>query len=208
MTAARSFLVACCLTMIIAAGCAGTRLTNVWKDPAYKGSGVTSVLVIAVAQKQETRLLFEKSLAGALTRAGVTAVVSSDPLPQMSKLDKQDIQQAAMDARCDSVIITHLVGIENEEIHETPVYGRSMYNTGYGYGYYYSYAYEYVMFPGAVYDQTSVRLETNLYDAASETLLWRASSKTVDPKSVGGAIEDITAVLADNLKRDKMLSTK
>ena len=206
MTTARAFLAACCL-VIFAAGCGGTRLTNVWKDPAYKGSGVTSVLVLAVAQKPETRLLFEKSMAGALTRAGVTAVVSSDPLPQMSKLDPQDIKQAAMDKGCDSVIITHLVGVENDQVHQPPIYAMAMGNNA-GFGYYYPYAYEYVMFPGAVYDQTSVRLETNLYDIRSEALLWRASSKTIDPKSVGGAIEDVTVVLVDNLKRDKMLSIK
>ncbi len=207
MTAARTLIAACCL-VIFAAGCGGTRLTNVWKNPAFKGSGVASVLVLAVAQKPETRLLFEKSMAGALTRSGVTAVVSSDPLPQMSKLDPQDIKQTAMDKGCDSVIITHLVGVENDQVRQPPIYATQSFNNYGGFGYYYPYAYEYVMFPGAVYDQPTVRLETNLYDIASEALLWRASSKTVDPKSVGGAIEDITAVLADNLKRDKMLSTK
>lgn len=207
MTVTRTLLAACCL-IITATGCAGTRMTQVWKDPAYKGSGVQSVLVIGVAKKQNTRLLFEKSMAAALTRAGVTAVVSSDELPQMSKLEERDIQQAAIRRHCDSVIITHLVGVEKDQIHEPPVYAKSYYNAHVGFGYYYPYAYEYVMYPGAVYDQISVRLETNLYDTASEALLWRASSKSIDPKSVGGAIEDVTALVVDNLKRDKMLSRK
>lgn len=199
--------IAASLFILIVSGCASTRLTSVWKDPKYKGPGVSSVLVIAVTAKEDRRRLFEKTMAGALTEAGVRAVVSSELLPAMRQLDRSDIKQAAMDSRVDSVIVTHLVGIENKEVYQPPIYDSNMYNSTAGLGTYYAIAYNYVSYPGAVYDRTEVRLETNLYRTESEALLWHASSMTVDPKSVGGAIQDLTAALVERLKNSGLLKT-
>ncbi len=196
------------LVAILAIGCASTRLTDVWKDKAYKGDGVSSILVVAVTAKQENRLLFERHLANALKKTGVTAVISSEVLSRSDNAKKEDIQKAARERGCDSIITTHLVGISNKEVYQPPVYDRNMYSSAYTFSNYYPAATEYVTAPGAVYEQKEVRLETNLYDTDTEALLWRASSETVDPKSAGKAVSEISALLAERLKKSGLLKTK
>lgn len=196
------------LFMLVTSGCASTRLTDVWKDKGYKGDGVSSILVVAVTVKQENRLLFERHLANALKKVGATAVISSEVLPRSDNAKKEDIKKAARERDCDSVIITHLVGIENKEVYQPPVYDRNMYSSAYTFSNYYQAATEYVTAPGAVYEQTQVRLETNLYDRDTEALLWRASSETVDPASAGKAVSEISTLLAERLKKSGLLKAK
>jgi hypothetical protein len=200
-------LIAVSFLLLMINGCASTRLTDVWKDPAYKNGGVSSIMVLAVAAKPENRRMFETHLAAALKGAGVTAVLSSDYLPGAGKFEKNDIKRAAAASQSDGVIITHLVGVENKEVFQPPVYDRSMYNNDASFGYYYAAAAEYVTYPGAVYDRTEVRLETNLFNTASEALMWRASSTTIDPDSVGRAMREISQVLVNRLKKSGMLKT-
>ncbi len=73
------------------------------------------------------------------------------------------------------------------------------------YGYYrgfYTYwygSYDRVYTPGYYESSTEIFLESNLYDVATEELLWSAQSKSVNPESIPELVRDYAEVLVRDL---------
>mgnify|MGYP001182379356 CR=1 FL=1 len=77
----------------------------------------------------------------------------------------------------------------------------------YGYGFYgfYGTTYATVHEPGYFETSTKIQLETNLYSAANDGLVWTGQSDTVDPKSIPDARESMTTAVAKKLKEEKLI---
>ena len=204
----RGLLVIALAAVWFASGCATTKLTDVWKDPKYTAGPVQKVMVLGVSKEPKTRIMFEGVYVKALNEAGITAVASHKVLPDSDKLEKDEIKKAASDEGCDSVIITHLVGIEQKEVHQAAIYDRRVYG-GYGsFGNHYAGTYDYVAVPGSTIEQELVRLQTNLYDLKSEKLIWRATSKTVEPGAIKSFSEEVSQLLVKSLQKNKLIGGK
>ena len=66
-----------------------------------------------------------------------------------------------------------------------PSYGYPYYGSWYGY---YSHGYTVTHDPGYTYEKVTVSLETNLYNASDEAIIWSGQSQTFDPKGVDDVI--------------------
>ena len=204
----RGMLIIVLASVWFVGGCATTKLTDVWKDPQYKAGPVQKILVLAVSKEPKTRKMFEGVYVSALNGAGSNAVASHKVLPGSDKLEKDEIKKAASDAGCDSVIVTHLVGIEQKEVHQAAIYDRRVYGGYDSFGNQYAGAYDYVAVPGTTIEQELVRLETNLYDLKSEKLIWRATSKTVEPGAIKSFSEEVSQLLVKSLQKNKLIGVK
>jgi hypothetical protein len=100
------------------------------------------------------------------------------------------------------VIITHLIDKGEREVYTRVGHPHRGY-----YGFYlsrYSYAYS----PGYSSTRTTLRLETNLYDAKTEKLIWSGQSKTWSKDSKNQIINDVIKVVINELQNNKLISPK
>jgi hypothetical protein len=70
---------------------------------------------------------------------------------------------------------------------------------------YYPLAYREVYTPGYNYSVTTVNIESNLYDAENEKLIWSAQSKSVDPQMTKKYIDELVQIFAKDLKANSLL---
>ena len=177
--------------------CAGTDVTQKQVDDAYKEKPVSDILVIAITGNEHNRRSFEKKFVAYLKSVGVDAVASEESIPMPPDLDlkKETILNAVNQYENDAVIITQLIGKE----------ARDVYNRGgvtrMGY-------FSYSRNPGYSSTSTTVRLETNLYDAKTGKLIWSGMSKTLSKDSTDHIMNDVIKAVITKLKQNKLIVPK
>lgn len=201
------------LSLLSACG-SNTRITGSWIDPEVKGHAKenASVFLASLSRNMEVRTKLENALAAEAAARNIKAVKSTeyfsptfyDKLPPREEmLDK--IKQAGVDA-----ILT--VSLINKESETRYVPGNNRYYTPYPYyrwyGGFYSYTnYWYPNMWDAGYYATDKTyfMETNLYDASTEKLIWSAQSETVNPGSIDNFVRDYPKKLVSQLVKDGLL---
>jgi hypothetical protein len=196
------FLAVLCGLLIVS--CASTKLTSKFADENRRGKPVSDVLVIAVIDKEALRRTFEGKFVTQLRAAGVQADSSADviSIPPSRELEKDLIVKAVERSGNDSVMIIRLIAVEEKEVYTPP--SRPSYGYYGDYRHFYSYAQE----PGHYRTNTRVRLETNLYDATSERLIWSGESETLNPDSNKQIIDEVIKLVISDLKKNGLLPTK
>ena len=187
--------------------CSATAPVSEWRDEAFAGGPFGDLLVIAIDDDDLERRLFEDSFARALRAERMTATPSWGVMPTDEKVDKVLVRNAIAGRSIDAVLVVHLVGTEEREIYHPPrsSYAPARYSQRY-YGYYSS-VYDYVYEPGYYTRHNLVKLETNLYDVASEELIWSSQSETLDPESANGLIESLAVTVIDQLRAQRLLAS-
>ena len=177
--------------------CAGTELTQKQFDDAYKGKPVSDILVIAVTGNEHNRRSYEKKFVAHLKSAGVDAIASEEviPMPADLKLKTETILDAVNQYKNDAVIITQLIGKEDKDIHTRGPATRMGF-------------FRYSRDPGYSSTSTTVRLETNLYDAKTGKLIWSGNSKTLSNDSTDHIINDVIKAVINDLKTNKLIVPK
>ena len=186
--------------------CASTTLTNAWKDPSYKGGAFRMLLVVGATESSTNRRIFESEFAGALGAAGVQAVASYTSIPQDGKIDEAALKAAVRKQGLDGVVITRLVRIDKKTV-VTPGYASGVPAVGYRnslYGYYNVAWSPYAIAP-QVREYESVVLETSLWNAADEKLVWTATTETFAPSNMKSATADFAKVMIAELRARKLL---
>ena len=186
---------------ILLAACAATKLTTTWVDESRLGKPVSNVLVIGVTDREAVRRSFESKFVKQLEAAGVKAFSSADVLsiPADKKLAKEEIMAAVNKVNADAVIVTRLIGVNKEEAYNPPV---TYYRNYYGY---YGYGYDYIQQPGYYSTYTLVLLETNLYDAKSEKLIWSGQSETWNPESEKQISDEVIGAITKDLREKGLI---
>jgi len=175
--------------------CTGTEIKQTQVDEAYKGQPLTNILVIAVTGNEHNRRTYEKKFVARLKSVGVAAVGSEEsiPMPPDLKLKKEPILAAVARYGNDAVIITQLVSKEKED-----VYTRG----GPRHRFFFSYALD----PGYSSTTTTVRLETNLYDAKTGRLIWSGQSKTMSKDTTDRVMNDEIKAVINSWQKNKLIA--
>jgi len=198
-------------TFAISAGllfssCTATKITNTWKDDGYRGAPISDVFVIGVAKEENTRRSFENKFVENLKVAGVQAVASSSVMESNQRIEKQAILATIEKLDIDAVLVTRLISLKEKEIRSPSAseHGRP---DDYQGRYYrdYSTAYGYSHQPANYTTSVRVGLETKLYDAGTEKLIWSATSKTANPKTKIELFDSVIEALVRDLKKNKLL---
>jgi hypothetical protein len=148
-------------------------------------------MVIGMHESAMIRRMFEDRISLSFQEGGVQAVPSLEMIPPEKAIDKDAVKAVIEGSDFDAVLITRLIGKETElELVRggTYVVPRGYYSHMYGY---YTSAYDVVHQPNYLVENTVLRLETNIYDVASEELLWSALSETLNPDSAIDATESL-----------------
>ena len=191
-----------------------TSIPQSYRNPGYEQTVFKKLFVIGVAENQESRQAFEDAFAKAIADEGGAAQSSWSLLPQSEQLTEEEIRAAIAAGNFDGVLITRLLSVDkDQEYTPASTYNnpRTRYYSGgggmYGYGFYgfYGTTYAKVHEPGYFETSTTIRLETNLYSAANDGLVWTGQSDTVEPESIPDARESMTTAVAKKLKEEKLI---
>ncbi len=180
------------IAMLLSA-CVTTQLTSVWKDPSYQARPA-KIMVVAVAKNPIHRRLFEDEFVRQLKSRGTDAIAGYTVLPDGHQGDQALVAKEVSELGADAVLITRLVSkkIVQTYVPGTPPLFYGTWPEYYGYGYYY------MSTPGYVANDEYAVIETNLYQASSNKLIWAALSETgVD--SGQGLIQGYIEVMVKNM---------
>jgi hypothetical protein len=189
---------------ILASSCASTKLTHTWVEETNTGKSFSNFLVIGVSDREGVRRSYEEKFVDELKRAGVKAVSSAGAIdiPANQKLENEKILEVVQIYGNDAVVVTHLIGVEKEQVYHPPTI------SPYGYYGYYNRVYGTVHRPGYYTTQTFVRLETNVYDVKTEKLVWSGQSETWQPGSEKQIIDEVVPAVIRELERNNLIRGK
>jgi len=177
-----------------------------------QGKTFKKIFIVAMSADVKVRPELENDLAVAATSRGYEVVKSIDVLP-MSLQDpkpptKDEVVAKVKETGCDAVFVASVLKKE-ESIHYTEgttAYAVSPYATYMG-GYY-SYYYQSVSTPD-YWDKNKVYfIQSNLYDAASEEIMWSVQSKVFNPSSIDEFSRYYMTGLVKQLEKEKVIKKK
>ncbi len=186
------------LIAMLVTACASTQLTSVWKDPSYQ-TRPAKIMVVGVAKNPINRRLFEDEFAQQLNSRGTDAIASYTVLPDEQQGDPAAIAKKVAELGADTVLITRLVSKKIVQVYVpgSPYFPPPFYGT---WPDYYGYGYRYMYTPGYIADDEYAVIETNLYEAKSNKLVWAASSETgINDSDQKNLIQTYVGVMVKNM---------
>lgn len=205
-----SILLFLCLLALVSISCATqTEISSEWRSPEYADGPMHKILVVAVAKTPLGRREYEDRFTEALRRSGAEAVSSYQVLPGDERLTKEELEGAIRGEGFDGVIVSRLLGVDEQTTYVPPTTEVVPNSMGYGrrgyYGYYGS-GYDVVRTPGYTRTTEIVSLETKLFNAQNSQLAWGIRSETFDPKSNSDAMDSVVKKLVGKLDDDGLLA--
>lgn len=170
------------LTTMVVSSCA-TNPTAEWQDDRFSGP-VDNILIIGASEQPTLRHLFEDTFVAQLAANQVNAISSYKIMSVDQILTRENVEAAIAGQDMDAVLVTRLLGVEEVEVYNPPTY----YAHHRSYHRYYAHALE-TSSSGYWNRYKVLTLETNLYDTATQQLVWSMQSESIEPSKPHDVIE-------------------
>jgi hypothetical protein len=183
-------------------------LVDVWFDQEYKGGAFKKLLVVAVAEDDRSRRIFEDRFVSEIRKHGSEARASYGILPQVANAGEGAISEAIRGKGFDGVIISHYAGTDEESVYvpgRTRTEVRGVGHPRVAYDGHYWRTWETVSEPGYYDKVTTVMLETNIYVSPEGRLVWSARSQTFNPDSTLDLIDELSKAVVKDLASNGLL---
>lgn len=179
----------------LAAGCSGTKPVSVWRDPTRQGA-FKKVLVGVVGVDMAARRNAEEVMVKRLPPG--TAIASYQVIPAGEEKDVERVKALLKEASIDGLLVLRAMGVD-QELTTTMTPG-----TANVYGYWgYS---QTVMYAQPMLDVRKIaKIESKLFDVATEKPVWAMASETADPSNRGVVIDEVTELVARMLGEAKLV---
>ena len=185
-----------------------TKLVASWKNPQYSGPAFHRILVLGMSAKPGVRADFEDALSKLVAREGVEAIPGNTILlrPEGTKLDLDYLKTQVREFKIDAVIVSRLLKVDKTVtyIPGQPYVPYPYYGSFYGY---YGAVYPVVYSPDYLREDTTVRVETNVYAVRGSDgeLVWTGVSDTFNPSSADKVIDGICRLVMKELQKEAIL---
>jgi len=164
------------------AACQTTSIQSAWYDSTYKGGPLRKVVVLASDGTTADSRVFEDIFVSKLQAAGVQAVPGYTTIPADARRSEGPFSAAVAATGADGVILVRLLRVDTKtEVSTMMVPGPMVGPWGGFYGPYFAGGF-YAVPDVTQYDVASV--ETNVYSTATKSLVWAATTQTVNPTTV------------------------
>ena len=193
------------------AGCATTARTSLdksWVDPKLAGTKFKKVLILSIASDEFAQTYFQQDIAAALTRRGMNAAASGQYFTHRSPAEDARFRRAVDSSGADAVLLARVVGVD-EKSGTTP--GMLVGPNGVPYqdpiGIYGAMAQAFAptrYVRPAEWSQTTVIVETLLYEMQGKRAVWSAQTSTKNAESgdLKPAIAQFVSVLVGAMEKD------
>lgn len=182
---------------LLMVGCTSTRITNAWQDPQWKGTAFHRMFVMGVSTEPGVRRTYETAFTQTLHQAGVEAVPSYTVLPDDGQVPEDKIRAEVKRSGADAMLVTRLVRVERRTS-ISPGYYMGYPGFGYWGGFYGFYSAAWAV-PPTINQYDVVTLETNVWDAQTNRIVWSGMTETSDPSSVNRTADELAHVLVKEM---------
>jgi len=185
-------------------------VTGTWQKPAVTET-YDNIMVTALVPTTSSRSAIERSMVANLREEGTDASQSIDVIPPRlieEEDKKREIQNTIIRDGFDGVLTITLI---DEDTETRYVRGSGMYRPYPYYGFYgnfwgyYDYWYPRFYEPGYYVENKVYYMETNLYDAQTEDLVWSAQSETYDPIDLESFAEGFSEEIVEELDEQGLI---
>jgi hypothetical protein len=195
--------------LLLLAACQTTSIQSAWYDTSYRGGPFRKIVVIASDGTTADSRVFEDIFVQKLQAAGVQAVPGYTTVPPDARRQESTFAPAVAATGADGVILVRLLRVDTKTQVSTVMmpgpmvgpwggfYGPGFYGGGfYGGGFY--------AVPDVTqYDVASV--ETNVYNVATKSLVWAATTQTVNPTTVAQEAPAFVDIIIAQLRARNLL---
>jgi len=184
------------------AACSTTYVSSLWRDPTYQVKP-HKIMIIGIAKSPANKRTLEDDFAKQLKLQGTDAVSSYAILPDDKEGNKNAIAAKMKEQGADAVLITRIANRKTVytnllEVYAPPQSYRTWQN-------YYEYGYGNITSPNDVEETKYAVMETNMYDAGNDKLIWSASSETQITGTDQNFIKSYVNVMVKNMTQQKLL---
>ena len=200
------------LILLGAMACSTTKIIGSWKDPESNKS-FSKIMVVGLTSDFLAQSRVEADMTHYLRkRGGVTAQTSIDIFTRDLKITdemKTKVAKKLQQQGFDGLLTVALVSIDENTSYTPGAMYQPYAYPGYGsYWGYYGYYSPMVYSPGYYTNNKIYTIEANLYDVATEKLVWAARSETTDPSSLDKFSKEYAKKVVYQLEQEGMLPNK
>ncbi len=189
-------------TALVLSACATKRPAMEWRDEGYSGA-LDNILIIAAIERSTRRRVYEDEFVEALEALNVEATPSYELMTSSLTVSRATVEAAIKGQDIDAVLVTRLLGVNEEEAYHPPTY----YDHHRNYHRYYMHALE--NDNRAYYRRfKALTLETNIYDAATKELIWSMQSESIEPSTPRNLIEEQITLTIQTLQARGLIVAK
>lgn len=196
------------IALMVSSCGSNTRITGAWKNPK-KPKAYAAILVAALTENVNAKQTVENDLASVLSRENVKALKSIDVFPVTFSGDITTNKDAMLDkirtTDAEAILTISLINTETENRYVPGTYGYEPVTRFNYYGLfsgYYTYWYPRVYTPGYYTEEKTYFIETNLYDAKTEELMWSAQSETYNLGTLQAFSMEYSRLVVNKLQED------
>lgn len=203
-----------------------TKINASVKTTTNEPAQFKKMAILVLSPVMSNRAIVEIALDDKLSAQGISSITTFDAFPfagNKELLDKMGLEGEALrekvrekvnENKIDALMIISLLDAKQEERYvqgtnftiagptfagyQYPVYGYNVWD-------YYSYAYATVYDRGYYKTTTTYFVETNLYDIATEKLIWTGQSETKDPASIEKEANNFATLIVNELFAKKVI---
>jgi hypothetical protein len=178
---------------------------STWKAP---GAGPTSfagqkVAAVLIVDDHNLRVSAEEALASEISARGPIGVPAYRVIPK-EELAKKDAAKGWFErAGIRGLVILRLVETEKEKVYSSAVWSSGYYGNAWDY---WGNGWATVYPIGKPREETTITVETMVYDLSKGEPLWAAATRTTDPKNVQTYIKRLVNDVAKRLEKDGLIS--
>ena len=204
--------------LIITACSSSTRITRSWVGPDKNSYGYNNLYVAAVLSDMGKRQAIENDIQSKLNRLNINSTTSNATIrPSFwtsTDLDKNAMIDVVKQNRKDAIMTVSLIDVQNEQRYipgAMMMGGPMMMGPGWGMGYFggfWGWNHAMMMTPGHIVNDRKYFMEINVYDTASELLVWTAQSKTLNPRSIERFAADFSQAVLERMIVEGVISPR
>lgn len=204
--------VLCCTALVTLMACSpATMVTGSWTSPGKTDKKYDHIVVAALTGSTSAKGIVEEDFVTALGERGIRVTKSIDVFPPNLKNEDTDREQLLKNIRgkdVDAILTLSLIDQETETRYVPGSYSYAPYPVYPYYGSfwgYYSFVYPRVYSPGYYTEDKIYYIESNLYDAKTENLVWSAQSQTYNPSDLEHFSKGFVRAIVRKMEKDGVL---
>lgn len=206
----------CLLVLIgLVTACApSTKIIGSWKSPEAETAGYSNLFVAAlISDNYIAKKTIEDDIDEILIQKGIQAISNLEQVKPglvFTNENKDQVVQEIKNSGRDGILTVAIIDQTNETRYVPgTVYSPMYYGGGYGrFGGYYGMYGPSTYSPGYYATDKNFYVEINLYDTATQALVWSAQSETTNPSSIDQAAKEFAYVVVDKMIKDKVIIPK
>ena len=199
--------VACVLATAcgIALAAADYTFISTWKAPAagplnFAGKRVAALVI---TNDESLRMSAEEALAREISARGPKGVAAYTLIPREEVTDKDKVKAWFERRGVEGVVAMRVVGVDKSTSYSAVVWSSGYYGNFWNY---YGNGWATVTPIGKGRVDTTLAVETLLYQVSDATLLWASVSETTNPKDAGTFMKGLTSAIVKELQKEGMVS--